>query len=146
MKFRAKRWVQFTVLFIVAFSLVAWFVLREQTIMTLSTSQVSSVVIHEMDWIGDAPKEFITSDDPQSIASLIEMLQLGSPTSSHKCLHVGTITLTLPQGTKKTVLYLPGHNDAYYEYISDGKCYRVPREQFVDAMKKLRMNVPLKCN
>jgi hypothetical protein len=41
------------------------------------------------------------------------------------------------------VRFLPGHDRAFYEYRHGGKIYRVSRAEFVEVMRKLRVEVPL---
>jgi hypothetical protein len=41
--------------------------------------------------------------------------------------------------------YLPGHHPEWYEFRYGGKLYRVPQAEFVAAMRRLGVEVPLKC-
>ena len=146
MKFRSKRWVQFTLLFVVIFLVVSWFLLREPTVFSLATRDVSAVEIKRDDRdekgkpISDAN---IIVDDQQAIAALLQVVHSAQETEEHKCGHRGTITLKLRNGEKPVLEYLPGHNDKFYEFRYNRKIYKVSREKFIEVMGKFDVKVPL---
>lgn len=83
--------------------------------------------------------------DPEAIAALVAVLRGGEERQDHKCGASWAITLKRSFGTPVKVEFLPGHDEAWYEFRYERKAYRVPRAAFIAATQRTGVQVPLKC-
>jgi hypothetical protein len=85
--------------------------------------------------------------DAEAIAELLGVLKSRSTTSEHKCGDLGKIQLHRKFGSSLILRYLPGHDENWYEFRIDGQgIFKVKRPEFVNAMKRIGIDVPLKDN
>ena len=94
---------------------------------------------------GSAVPPGAATTDPEAIAALVAVLRSGTQTRDHKCGSRGVITLQLSSGRAVELWFLPGHHAEWYEFRYDGEVYRVPRAEFVAAMRRVGVEVPLEC-
>ena len=87
-----------------------------------------------------------SSVDPEAIAALLAVLRTGTETQDHKCGSRGVITLRRSLGRSVELRFLPGHYAEWYEFRYAGKVYRVPRAEFVAAMRQVGVEVPQECH
>lgn len=85
------------------------------------------------------------SSDPDAVASLLGVLRSGVVGQDHKRASRGAITLRRSTGVPVEVEFLPGHHVEWYEFRYAGQLYRVPRAEFVAAMRRVGVEVPLEC-
>lgn len=85
------------------------------------------------------------SADPDAIAALVAVLRSGTETGDHKCGSRGIVTLRRSFGRSPAFRFLPGHHADWYEVRYAGKVYRVPRAEFVAAMRRVGGDVPREC-
>lgn len=88
----------------------------------------------------------VHSSDPEAIAALVAVLRSGEATEDHKCGSCGAITLRGPVGRSEELWFLPGHHAEWYEFRYAGRVYRSPRAEFVAAMRRIGVEVPLECS
>jgi hypothetical protein len=86
-----------------------------------------------------------SSADPEAIAELVAILRTGEETDDHKCGSRGVISLRRSFGRPAELRFLPGHHTEWYEFRYAGKVYRVPRAEFVAAMRRIGVEIPLEC-
>jgi hypothetical protein len=75
---------------------------------------------------------------------VVTVLQSGAETRDHKCGSRGVITLRRSFGLPAELRFLPGHDPDWYEFRYARRVYRVPRADFVTAMRRVGVEVPLK--
>ena len=96
------------------------------------------------DRAGEPPKA--ETSDPAAVAGLAGVLDSAREHQDHKCGSCGVILLDRSFGRTERLEFLPGHSPEWYEFRYGRKAYRVPRRAFVDAMKRIGVDVPLDCN
>jgi hypothetical protein len=124
---------------------VAWFSTRRGGLAALDAGQIRSVQIVLTPRQGYPPPPAVTTSDPAAISSLVEAIPVAEAQEDHKCMSKGTIEFIPSSGPALRLEFLPGHDDGRYEVRFKAKSYRMPRAPFVDAMRKLGVDVPLEC-
>ncbi len=123
-----------------------WAYFRSPALQSLNASNIRSVDVRFMPWGEDAvAAPGAESRDPEIIAALVAVLQSAEETQDHKCGSRGVLTLQSSSRRSAQLQFLPGHHEQWYEFRYAGKVYRVPRAEFVAAMKRLGVDVPLEC-
>lgn len=137
---------------IVALGLVAvalalgWRLLTPPEAQSLNAADVRSVEVWFEPWGEDESRRLaVQSSDPEAIAGLLRAVQSGERTRDHKCGSRGIVYLKTSMRPPLTLRFLPGHDATYYEYRRGDRAYRVPRSEFVTAMRNLGVEVPLEC-
>jgi hypothetical protein len=78
------------------------------------------------------------STDTAAIQHLLTLIQNAKPVEFHKCSAGGEIILYLPDDYEyRYVEILPGHDPNSYEVRRAGQPYRLPRAEFMSALKAL---------
>ncbi|MBN9122234.1 MAG: hypothetical protein J0I06_24360 [Planctomycetes bacterium] len=86
-----------------------------------------------------------TSGDPEAIADVVAVLAKTERVRPHKCGPCGLITFRHTSGLVTEMEFQPGHDPEWYEVEFERRLYRVPRAEFVAAMKRIGAEVPLTC-
>jgi hypothetical protein len=124
----------------------AWAAIGPRTGGLPNTNNVHSVDVEFWPWGEDgvmAPGG--SSSDPEAVAALVAVIRSAEETRDHKCGSRGVITLRRSLWRSERLEFLPGHHAEWYEFRYGGKIYRVPRAEFVAAMRKIGVEVPLEC-
>lgn len=114
-------------------------------------SSIDASSIHSLDvTFGPWGEDFTVAagghtNDSRSIANLIDALRTAELTQDHKCGSRGVITLHRTMKRNLQLQFLPGHHAEWYEFRYAGSVYRVPKQDFVNAMKTIGVEVPLEC-
>jgi hypothetical protein len=123
-----------------------WVYLRQPAVDGLDSSGVRAVEVRFEPWGEDmAVSPGSSTADPEAVAALVAVLRSGAETRDHKCPSRGVITLRKSLGQPLELRFLPGHHADWYEFRYAGKVYRVPRAEFVAAMRRVGVEVPLEC-
>lgn len=96
-------------------------------------------------WGDESPRPGAKSNDQTVISELATVLKKSERTREHKCGSRGAITLHRALGRTTELGFLAGHHPEWYEIEYERKLYRVPRAEFVAAMKRIGVDVPLTC-
>jgi hypothetical protein len=127
-------------------ALLVWWLLRPPDALALDAKGVSRVEVEFEPWGEDMARQpGGATGDREAIAALVQVVRSGRETTDHKCGSRGTITFQRPKGRPVELRFLPGHHAEWYEFRSGGKVYRVPRAEFVAAMRRVGVDVPLRC-
>lgn len=119
--------------------------LHPPAVRALDASKVRAVEVR-FDRRGEQPTPpGASTADPEAIAAVVAVLRSGERTGDHKCGSRGAITLRRANGTTAVLEFLPGHHDEWYELRYAAGIYRVPRAEFVAAMRRVGVEVPLEC-
>jgi hypothetical protein len=122
----------------------AWVYLRPNALQSLDARRIHSVEVRFEPWGEDAvAAPGAESRDPQAIAALVAVLRSAEETTDHKCGSRGVITLHSPR--QERLEFLPGHHEPWYEVRYAGRAYRMPRAEFIAAMKRIGVDVPREC-
>jgi hypothetical protein len=125
------------------FAVAAWGILRQPSIAALHAHTVEA---RFEPWGEDgAVRPGAKTADPEAVAALVGVLRSGVTGREHKCGSRGVITLRRAFGGPVELRFLPGHHDEWYEFRYAGQLYRVPRAEFVAAMRRVGVEVPLEC-
>jgi hypothetical protein len=92
-----------------------------------------------------APRSGARSDYPEVVAELVAVLQKAERAGNHKCGSRGFIVLGRSLGRTTKLGFLAGHDPEWYEVEYEGRFYRVPRAEFIAAMRRVGVDVPLTC-
>lgn len=142
---RRKRRAVVAVVAVGLLAAVAWALFRPPAVRAFDAAEVQAVEVRS-DPRGEQPTPpGASTADPEVIAAVVAVLRSGERTSDHKCGSRGTITLHRANGAPAVLEFLPGHHDEWYEFRYERGIYRVPRAEFVAAMRLLGVEVPLKC-
>lgn len=68
-------------------------------------------------------------------ASLFAFLKTARVGMDHKCADIGTFTIRYDNGKTDVLSFLPGHDPSRYEFRFSGWLYRLPREEFFQALQ-----------
>lgn len=122
----------------------AWWFLRPPKPLAVEADQVQRVEVRFEPW-GEANVRpaGATTADREAIVALVAVVKLGRETSDHKCGSRGVIRFERAVGLAAEVYFLPGHDPEWYEFRTGGRTYRVPRDEFVAALRRLGVEVPL---
>lgn len=124
----------------------AWAYFRPFSAGPPNTDGVRSVRVWndpEADGRGRAPDA--DTNDPDAVAALLDVVRSARETEDHKCGNRGVILLQRSTGPSERLEFLPGHSPDWYEFRYDRNIYRVPRDKFIAALKRLGVAVPLDC-
>lgn len=123
-----------------------WAFSRPSPVGALDAREIHAVEVRFEPWGEErAVAPGVSSADPEAVAALVAVLRTGTEGQDHKCGSRGIITLRQSLGRSVMLRYLPGHHAEWYEFRYGGKLYRVLRAEFVAAMRRLGVEVPLKC-
>jgi hypothetical protein len=124
-----------------------WAHFRPPSDRSLDTGGISSVRVWNSDPLLDERLEppDATAYNPAIVDDLVTVLRTAKETPDHKCSSAGVIHLQRPFGFPERLEFLPGHDPQWYEFRHGRKAYRVPRAEFVAAMKRVGVDVPLTC-
>ncbi len=120
-----------------------WAYLRQPSVNALDARAVE--VRFERWGEGEAVPPGSDTADPEAVAALVAVLRSGAESQDHKCGSRGVITLRRSAGRPVQLWFLPGHHAEWYEFRYAGRAYRVPRAEFVAAMRRVGVEVPLQC-
>jgi len=119
-------------------AVAAWGVLRQPSV---SAFDAHTVEVRFDPWGEDgAIPPGAKTADPEAVAALVGLLRSGVAGRDHKCGSRGVITLRRSLGGPVELDFLPGHHFRYADQL-----YRVPRAEFVAAMRRVGVEVPLEC-
>jgi hypothetical protein len=134
----------------VAFGLLAlagWFYLHQPEVNAFDPGGVHSIQVQFEPWGKDMTVSPGSSTaDSDAVAALVTILRSGEETPDHKCSSRGVITLQRSLRRPLELRFLPGHYADWYEFRYADKVYRVPRAEFVAAMRRVGVEVPLDSN
>lgn len=144
---RRRRWLLVTALALGLVAVAGWGYFHQPAVGALDPGQVRSVDVRFEPWgEGMVVAPGTSSVDPEAIAALLAVLRTGTETQDHKCGSRGVITLRRSLGRSAELRFLPGHYAEWYEFRYAGKVYRVPRAEFVAAMRRVGVEVPQECH
>jgi hypothetical protein len=124
-----------------------WAFFRPSPVRSLDARDIHAVEVRFEPWGEErAVAPGVSSADPETVAALVAVLRTGTEGQDRKCGSRGVITLQRSLGRSVMLRYLPGHAPEWYEFRYAGKLYRVPRAEFVAAMRRLGVEVPLTCD
>jgi hypothetical protein len=138
-----RHWVKSVIVAVIAVSAVAYTVGRlkhrdaSPDPRTINPEQVTSlkIKIPLYDPETSDPTEFtLTSRD--QINAILACVRSARPTSRHRCVGRGDITLALADGRHVEFQILPGHDTSSYEFRTGSArtYFKMQREPFVSAM------------
>jgi hypothetical protein len=123
-----------------------WAFVRQSPVGAFDVREIHAVEVRFEPWGEErAVAPGASSADPVVVAALVAVLRTGTEAEDHKCGSRGIITLQRSPGRSAELRFLAGHHPKWYEFRYAGKLYRVPRAEFVAAMRRLGVEVPLKC-
>jgi hypothetical protein len=141
-----NRWLALATLGLAFLLGAAWVFFHQPTVTTLDAGDVRSVEVRFEPWGEEASRQAgASSADPEAIAALVAVLRSAAETPDHKCGSRGAIILRRSFGRSVELWFLPGHHTEWYEFPYAHKAYRVPRAEFVVAMQRVGVDVPLVC-
>ena len=117
---------------------VVWWVrLSDRGVTHLTADDVQSieVVVSSPFKTEDFKRVTFRTESRAAIEAFVSSLQASEETKNHRCAPVGTVRIMRGPGLVDELRILPGHNPLYYEYRYNGSIYRVPRPDFVAALK-----------
>jgi hypothetical protein len=91
-------------------------------------------------------KRHVATLDRDEIAKLLAQIRNATEGTDHKCSSLGQIVLRNGDGKTLRLDFLPGHDEAFYEFRLNQKLYRVQRAEFLEATKSVGIELPLTCN
>jgi len=141
----SRKRITFVVVTILLAMAAGWFIIRRNGPAALKAGEIDMILIALTPGRGEPPPPLVTTSDPAAISALVEALRDAKPQEDHKCMSLGIIELVPSNGPTIRLEFLPGHDDDWYEIRFKGEAYRIPRAPFVDAMRSLRVNIPLEC-
>jgi hypothetical protein len=111
---------------------------------TIDADQVESIEVTNQPGIAE-PSLPVRSTDLETIRDFLASIQRAEKTEDHKCPSLLQVMVVSKSEKHLKILLLPGHKDRYYEFREPGVgIYRVPREPFIAALRKLGLkHVPL---
>lgn len=138
-----KVWVIVVVLALAL--VVAWSYFQEPGVSALDLGGIRRVEVQfDLSWKDEKPiAPGSETTDSETIAQLLKVLKSADETQNHKCVSLGVIRLERGIGSTLELQFLPGHHEEWYEFRYGRKIYRVPRAEFVSAMKLVGVAVPL---
>ena len=86
-----------------------------------------------------------SSEDREAITELVAVIRTAQRTTEHKCGSRGSIAFRDSIGLPAKLEFLPGHHPEWYEIRTGGQIYKLPRREFVEAMRRIGVDVPLEC-
>jgi hypothetical protein len=105
-------------------------------------ARAESIEIRPLEMEGAVPAP-VQSTDRGAIRSLLQLIGTAKPAREHECAPVARVTISGKSGDIAILDILPGHDAGFYEFRRNHQIYRVPRPDFLVAMKKLGIeNVP----
>lgn len=123
-----------------------WWFLRPPNPLKMDAGQVLRVEVVLEPWDENSVRApVVASEGREAIAALVSVVRSGEETRDHKCGSRGIVTFRRSVGVPAELRFLPGHDDGWYEFRAGGKVYRVPRGEFVAAMRRVGVEIPLKC-
>lgn len=131
---------------VVAAGAAVWLFLHPLDPLAVEADQVRRVEVRFEPWGEDMVRQAgATSEDREVIALLVAVIRSGQETRDHKCGSRGVILFERSVGSAAELHFLPGHDPAWYEFRTGGRVFRVPRAEFVAAMRRVGVEVPLEC-
>lgn len=122
-----------------------WAAQRNPVLAGIEADSVRGVEVRFEAWGDEPPRAGAESNDPDAVAALVAVLRDSTQGTDHKCGDRGTLTLKRASGATVRMTFLAGHNADWYELRYGGKLYRVPRAAFVEAMRRIGVELPTKC-
>ncbi len=129
-----------------AASATGWWLLHPPDLFTLDARRVRQVEVQLEPWGGETTIRPVTAtEDRHTIDGLMAVVRSAEETHDHKCGSRGIVTFRQANGLPVQVRFLPGHHEKWYEFRTGDKVYRAPRGEFVTALRRVGVEVPLKC-
>lgn len=144
---RVRLWLIALVVLIAAG--VVLYVLRGPWTPTLADAdRVAAVEVWLAPWGEERtpPVLLARAEDPAAIRRLLASMEPGEPAPPHKCGDRGWFVFVRRDGNRARVPWLPGHNPDFYEVRPPGAWNRVPRSEFLAAVKEIGVKeFPVDC-
>ena len=129
-----------------AASVAAWWFIAPPDPLAVPADQVRRVEVQFEPWGEDGARPpGASSEDRDAIAALVAVVRSAQETPDHKCGSRGSVRFLRFVGLPAELWFLPGHHPEWYEFRAGRKAYRVPRAEFVTAMRRVGVEVPLVC-
>jgi hypothetical protein len=141
-----RRLLRITALILASLGVVGWAYFRQPPVSALCADDIRSAEVIFAPGVEDnVVLPGASTNDPKVIAALLAVLQSRTETQDHKCASRGSIILRRSLGKEVELRFLPGHHAEWYEFRYAQRIYRVPRGEFVAAMREVGVTVPLEC-
>jgi hypothetical protein len=125
-------------------AVTAWWFRTPPEPLAVGADDVSRVVIQLAPWGDDAARApAVSTEDREAVAALVAVVRSGRETTEHKCGSRGSVRFERSVGSPVEAAFLPGHHPEWYELRTGGNIYRVPRDEFVAAVRRVGVELPL---
>jgi hypothetical protein len=133
---------------------VGWasYALSRWTPSVVDADRIAAVEVwlhYEVDKSGEAsgPARMLARcDNPAAIRELLVAMARPEAAPQHKCGFPGRFVFVRKDGERATVEFVPGHDPRFYEFGHRDELARVPRAEFLAAVKDLGVaDFPLEC-
>jgi len=112
----------------------------------LPAGQIETVEIAAFDWGAGKEVPLVTSTDTAAVEALAAVIQLGTPSSGHKCHDTGKLRFHLRDGSTVSLGVLQGHQLGFVEYKLDvgetSEWFHVDETAFAAAVERFGVSAP----